>query len=92
MGKELNSLLFSRAVSLFSMLVSGPLTTEREGGQRVQGDWLSLYSTLPGKSLQYKNTKSWFNLISQQRPSLQPEAWSYQYTDEQNYQAQKNPM
>lgn len=33
MGKELNGSIFSRAVSLFSMLVSGPLTTEEEDGQ-----------------------------------------------------------
>lgn len=57
MGKELNGFLFSGAVSLSSWLVSGPLTTEGEGGQRAQGDWLSLYPTLPGKSLQYKNMK-----------------------------------
>ena len=54
MGEGLNG---SRAVSLFSMLVSGPLTTEGEDGGVEQGDWFSLYSTLPGKSLAYKNTK-----------------------------------
>lgn len=57
MGKEVKGSIFSRAVSLFSTLVSGPLTTDGEDGSRAQGDWLSLYPSLPGKSLEYKNTK-----------------------------------